>query len=87
MVTAKVQLELKKYTQATSGRTRYNIELLSDRTTQTFQPALFNRCQVLHELIEEKDSYIIDTQWQCVKQVCTKTCEETLRKKKLNTNH
>ena len=54
LVTAKLQLELKKYTQANTGRTRYNIELLSDgKTTQAFQPALFNQYQLLQDMIDE----------------------------------
>ena len=54
-----VRLHLKRFTNANSTRTKYNVELLRDKDTQAaFQISLSNRFQPLQELIEDNETDI-----------------------------
>ena len=71
LVTAKQQLELKKCTTRCS-KIKYDVEFLNDKRTT-------KQCK----LTEEEDSCTLDSRWQHVKKVWTKTCEETPGHKKI----
>ena len=77
-----VKLRLKRFTTASSTRTKYNVGLLRDKDTQAaFQISLSNRFQPLQELIEVNETDI-ETQWEHCKKLWQDTCEEVLGKKK-----
>ena len=79
-----VRLRLKRFTNANSTRTKYNVGLLRDKDTQAaFQISLSNRFQPLQELIEDNETDI-ETQWEHRKKLWQDTCEEeeVLGKKK-----
>ena len=74
-----VRLRLKRFTNASSTRTRYTVGLLRNKDTQAaFQISLTSRFQPLQELIED---YGMDIETQC-KKLWHDTCEEVLGKKK-----
>ena len=76
------RLRLKRFTTATSTRTKYNVGLLRNKDTQAaFQISLSNRFQPLQELIED-DEMDIEIQWEHCKKLWHDTCEEVLGKKK-----
>ena len=78
-----VRLSLKRFSNASSTRTRYNVGLLRNEDTQAaFQISLFNRFQLLRELIEDGETDI-KTQWEHCKKLWHDTCEEVLGKKKI----
>ena len=77
-----VRLRLKRFTNANSTRTKYNVGLLRNKDTQSaFQISLPNRFQPLQELIED-DETDIETHWEHCKKLWHDTCEEVLGKKK-----
>ena len=77
-----VRLRLKRFTNANSTRTKYNVGLLRNKDTQAaFQISLSNRFQPLQELTED-DETDIGTQWGYCKKLWHDTCEEVLGKKK-----
>ena len=77
-----VRFLLKRFTNANSTRTRYNIGLLRNKDTQaTFQISLSNRFQSLQVLTED-DETDIETQWKHCKKLRHDTCEEVLGKRK-----
>ena len=64
-----VRLGLKRFTNANSTRTRYNVGLLRNKDTQAaFQISLSNRFQPLQELTED-DKTDIETQWEHCKKL------------------
>ena len=74
-----MRLRLKRFTNANSTRTRYNVGLLRNKDIQTaFQISLSNRFQ---ELIED-DETDIEIQWEHCKKLWHDTCEDALGKKK-----
>ena len=76
-----VRLHLKRFTNANSTQTKYNVGLLRNKDTQAaFQISLSNRFQPLQELIEN-DETDIETQWEHCKMLWHDTCEEVLGKK------
>ena len=76
-----VRLRLKRFTNANSTWTKYNVGLLRNKDTQTaFQISLSNRFQPLQELIED-DETDIETQWEHCKKLWHDTREEVLGKK------
>ena len=78
-----MRLGLKRFTNASSTRTRYKVGLLRNKDTQAaFQISLFNRFQPLQELIED-DEMNISTQWEHCNKLWHNTCEEVLGKKKI----
>ena len=83
LVVTAVRLRLKKYTDANSNtRTKYNLELLRNKDTQTaFQISLSNRFQLLQGLIDDSETDL-ETQWEESKNLWRDTCEEVLGKKK-----
>ena len=77
-----MRLHLKRFTNANSTRTRYNVGLLRNKDTQAaFQISLSNRFQPLQELIGDDETYI-ETQWKHCKKLWYDTWEEVLDKKK-----
>ena len=77
-----VRLGLKRFTNANSTRTKYNVGLRRIKDTQAaFQISLSNRLQPLQELIED-DETDIQTQWELCKKLWHDTCEEVFDKKK-----
>ena len=77
-----VKLRLKRFTNANSTQTKYNVGLLRDKDTQAaFQINLSNRFQPLQELIEDNETDI-ETQWEHCKKLWQDACEEVLGKKK-----
>ena len=77
-----VRLRLKRFTNGSSIRTRYNVGLLRNKDTQAaFQISLSNRFQLLQELTED-DEMDIETQWEHCKKLWQDTCEEVLGKKR-----
>ena len=76
-----VRLRLKRFTNANSTQTKYNVGLLRNKDTQAaFQISLSNRFQPLQELIED-DETDTETQWEHCKKLQHDTCEEVLGKK------
>ena len=76
-----VSFRLKRFTNASSTQTRYNVALLRNKDTQAaFQISLSSRFQPLQELIED-DETDIETQWEHCK-LWHDTCEKVLGKKK-----
>ena len=70
-----VRLRLKRFTNANSTRTKYNVGLLRNKDTQAaFQISLSNMFQPLQELIED-DETDIETQWEHCKKLWHDTCE------------
>ena len=77
-----VRLRLKRFTNANSTRTKYNVGLLRDKDTQAaFQISLSSRFQPLQELIAD-DETDIERQWEHCKKLWHDTYEEVLGKKK-----
>ena len=78
-----VRLRLKRFTNTSSTRTRYNVGLLRNKDTQAaFQISLSNRFQPLRELTKD-DEMEINTLWEHCKKLWHDTCEEVLVKKKM----
>ena len=76
-----VRLHLKRFTNASSTRTRHTVELLRNKDTQAaFQISLSNRFQPLQGLIDD-DRMDIETQWEQCKKLWHDTCEEVFGKK------
>ena len=77
-----VRLRLKRFTNASSTRTKYNVGLLRNKDTQAaFLISLSNMFQPLQELIRDYEMGI-ETQWEHCKELWHNTCEEVLSKKK-----
>jgi hypothetical protein len=81
LLTARLKLKLKRTDRQTAGRTKYNVNLLKEHTTQSaFTVSLKNRFQVLQELITENpDAHDL---WKRTKDNITETCQEVLGPKK-----
>ena len=80
-----VRLCLKRFTNASSTRTKYNVGLLRNKDKQAaFLISLSNRFQPLQELREDKETDI-ETQWEHCKKLWNDTCEGVVGKK--NTQH
>ena len=76
-----VRLRFKRFTNANSTRTKYNVGLLRNKDTQAaFQISLFNRFRPLQEMIEDNEMDI-ETQREHCKKLWHDTCEEVLGKK------
>ena len=81
LVLARSKMKLKKRVKR-STKTQYNVDFLKDRvTTETFRLTMRNKYEALQDLLEE-GIMEIDTQWQHIKEMWTKTCREMLGKKK-----
>jgi hypothetical protein len=81
LLTARLKLKLKRIDRQTEGRTKYNVNLLKDYTTQSaFNLNLKNRFQELQELTTE-DTNAHDL-WKRTKDAITETCQEVLGPKK-----
>ena len=77
-----VRVCFKRFTDANSTRTKYNVGLLRNKDTQAaFQISLSNRFQPLQELIEDGDTDI-EIQWEYCEKLWHDTCEEVLGQKK-----
>ena len=77
-----VRLRLKRFKNANSTRTTYNVGLLRNKDTQAaFQISFSNKFQPLQELTED-DETDIETQWEHCMKLWHDTCEEVLGKKK-----
>ena len=75
-------LRLKRFMNANSTRTKYNVGLLRNKDTQAaFKISLPNTFQPIQELIED-DETDTETQWEHCKKFWHDTCEEVLGKKK-----
>lgn len=78
-----MSLCLKIFTKDYGTRTKYNIELLRKKDTQSIaQVSLSNRFQLLQEPIEDNET-VIETRWEYSK-IWHETCEKVLGKKKTN---
>ena len=76
-----VRLRLKRFTNANSTLTKYNVGLLRNKDTQAaFQISLSNKFQPLQELIED-DETDNETQWEHRKKLWHDSCEEVLGRK------
>ena len=76
-----MRLPLKRFSNANSTRTRYNVGLLRNKDTQAaFQISLSSRFQPIQELIDYETD--IETQWEHCKKLWHDTREELLGKKK-----
>ena len=77
LLTARLKLKLKRTDRQTTGRAKYNVNLLKEQTTQAaFTVSLQNRFQVLQELItEDTDAHDL---WKRTKDTFTETCQEVL---------
>ena len=81
LVTAKMQLKLKRNHNSQTDRKRYNVLMLQDPTVQTeYRVALTNRYQVLQETMEENIS--VENMWKQQKEAWTETCKEVVGYKK-----
>ena len=77
-----VRLRLKRFTNANSTRTKYNVGLLRNKDTHAdFQIGLSNWFKPPQMLIED-DETDIETQWEHCKKLWHDTCEVVLGKKK-----
>ena len=82
LLMTRVRLRLKRFSNASSTRTRYNVGLLRNKGTQAaFEISLSNRFQPLQELIKD-DETDIETQGEHCKKLWHDTYAEVLGKKK-----
>jgi hypothetical protein len=81
LLTARLKLKLKRTDRQITGRTKYNVNLLKEQTSQSaFTVSLTKRFQVLQELItEDTDAHDL---WKRTKDTFTETCHEVLGPKK-----
>ena len=83
MVLATLKLRLKRHKSPTTAtRTRYNVDLLSDKeTADKFKINLANRYQVLQQLYDDENIQL-EKKWKQTKKMWTETCEETVDRKR-----
>ena len=78
LVITRVKLKLKKNPSVITRRQRYNVSLLRDNEKrEEYQNILYNKFQVLQELIEE-DNIPMEHQWRNVKEILNSTCKEVV---------
>ena len=81
LLVARMKLKLKRhYTEQTAYRTRYNTSLLKDQAKkEEFKISLFNKFQVLQEILEDETT---EGKWQSMKETVQSTCQEVLGNRK-----
>ena len=78
LVITRVKLKLKKNPSVITRRQRYTVSLLRDNEKrEEYQNRLYNKFQVLQELIEE-DDIPMEHQWRNVKEILNSTCKEVV---------
>lgn len=81
LLTAEVQMKLKRCNNPCDNRVKFNIQLFQDiGTTELYQTTLQNRFQAL----QEEDKTPAEERWKCLKNIWKETCSEVLGRKKTN---
>lgn len=80
LLTAKLQLKLKRCNNPCDSRVKFNIQLFQDiGTTELYQSTIQNRFQALQV---EEDQTPVEESWKSLKNIWKETCSEVLGRKK-----